>query len=64
MGTECNVPRKIIREIEVSIYEFLWNGRAHKVKCKVLIQNYGNGEYKMTDLDEMIKAQKIKFIKR
>ena len=60
----CHIPKKIMTEVERIIYEFLWNGKPHKVKTKVIIQDYANGGCKMIDLEEMIKAQKIKMIKR
>ena len=51
-------------EVERIIYEFLWIGKPHKVKTKVIIQDYANGGCKMIDLEEIIKAQKIKMIKQ
>ena len=56
----CHIPKKIMTEVEHIIYEFLWNGKPHKVKTKVIIQDYANGGCKMIDLEEMIKAQKNK----
>ena len=55
---------KVVKEVEGLLYEFLWNGKSHKVKIKVVIQEYENGGCKMVDLEEMIKAQQIKMIKR
>ena len=51
-------------EVEHIIYEFLWNGKPHKVKTKLIIQDYANGGCKMIVLEEMINAQKIKMIKK
>ena len=36
----CHIPKKIMTEVERIIYEFLWNGKLHKVKTKVIIQDY------------------------
>ena len=60
----CQIPKKVVNEVEGLLYEFLWNGKSHKVKTKVVIQEYENGGCKMVDLEEMIKAQQIKMIKR
>ena len=37
------IPNNILLEIENMIYEFLWNGKQHKVKKSVIIQEYQEG---------------------
>ena len=63
ISTVIHVPDKIVKEIENMIYNFLWNGKTHKVRKKVITQNYSNGGCKMIDIVEQLKVQKIKWIK-
>lgn len=56
-------PDEIIKEFDKMFYDFIWNGKTHKVKKMILIQDYHNGGHKMTDLRTMIKTQKLKWIK-
>ena len=60
----CQIPKVVIKGVEDLLHEFLWNGKSHKVKTKMVIQECENGGCKMVDLEEMIKAQQIKMIKR
>ena len=30
----CQIPKKVVKEVEGLLYEFLWNGKSHKVKNK------------------------------
>ena len=55
-------PDEYIKQIEMLIYEFLWNGKTHKVKRAVMIQDYDRGGHKMIDLALMIQTQKLKWI--
>ena len=45
-----SVPDDRIQEIEQIIYEFLWNGKTHKVKTYVIIQDFKEGGHKMIDI--------------
>ena len=54
---------EFIREVNTSIYDFLWKGR-DKIKRNVMIADYNNGGLKMIDIASVIKAQKIIWIKR
>ena len=59
-----HVPDNIMKEVEALAYNFLWNGRQHKVKQRVVTQDYEHGGCKMIDLYEMNKVQKIKVVKK
>ena len=37
------IPNNILLEVENMIYEFLWNGKQHKLKKSVIIQDYQEG---------------------
>jgi len=58
------LPSKFVSELDEIIYSFLWNGKQHKVKKCVVIQNYYNGGQKMISMTDMINAQRITWIKK
>lgn len=58
------IPDWAIKEMENTLYEFLWNGKQHKVKTKMVIQDYNDGGFKMCDFSIMDKIQKLKWLKR
>ena len=60
VSSVLNVPQGTIDEAEQILYDFLWGGNSYKVKKNVIIQTYENGGHKMIDLNEMLKAQKLK----
>lgn len=53
----------VIKEIDQFIFEFLWNGKTHKVKKRIIVQDFNLGGYKMLDLRRMIMIQKLKWVK-
>ena len=53
----------VIKEIDQLIFEYLWNGKTHKLKKRVVIQDFKFGGFKMIDLRAMIIVQKLKWIK-
>ena len=59
-----HVPDDVVEEIDKIMFKFLWNGRQHKVKKKVITQNIENGGCKMIDLVAKLKAQKIEWVKK
>ena len=44
-----HVPEDIISKINSMLFEFIWNGKADKVKRKIIIQDYSEGGLKMID---------------
>ena len=56
-------PDDKIKQVEDILYEFIWNGKIHKVKKKIFIQSYEDGGYKMPDIRSIIQAQKLKWVK-
>ena len=58
------VPDWVISEAENIMYNFLWNGKQHKVKKRVIIQDVKDGGLNMSDLLSVVKTQRIKWIKR
>lgn len=56
-------PNEVIKEIDQIIYEYLWNGKTHKVKKSIIIQDYKLGGQKMIDIETMVMVQKLKWVK-
>ena len=53
-----------IKEIEQIIYEYIWNGKTHKVRKSVITQTHELGGRNMIDVKTMITAQKLKWVKQ
>jgi hypothetical protein len=53
-----------LKELEQNLYKFLNNGGSEKIKRKILIGEYEEGGYKMTDIKSYIKAIKICWLTR
>jgi exonuclease III len=63
--TNMNSPDdKTIQEIDKKLYKFMNNGGSEKIKRTILIGNYDEGGYKMTDLQSYTKAIKMNWITR
>ena len=56
-------PDESIKEVENILYDFLWNGKTHKVKKSVIIQDFKAGGHNMADIQSMNITQKLKWIK-
>jgi len=63
ISTVLHVPDEIVKAIKTMVFTFLWQGKTHKVKQNVVIQDYQFGGCKMLDIDETLKVQKLKWIK-
>ena len=64
LASVIHIPEWVIKQAEDIVYEFLWNGKGHKVKKKVVVQTYEQGGIRMGDLPTMLKIQKIKWVKK
>jgi len=58
------VPKKFINDLDEIIYRFLWNGKTHKVKKSIVIQDESNGGCNMISINDMIHAQHITWVKK
>lgn len=58
------VPVKFISDLEEIVYNFLWNGKQHKVKKHVIIQKYENGGQNMISIQDMITGQRLTWIQK
>ena len=57
-------PKHKYKEIEDILYEFVWNCKTKKVKKNILIQDYSKGGCKMPDVQSIVTAQKLKWVKQ
>lgn len=58
------VPEAFMIKLDEIIFNFLWNGKAHKVKKSVIIQDVENGGCNMISVQDMIRTQYITWIKK
>ena len=57
-------PAEFIKELDSILYEFLWGGKAHRVKKTTMCKSYENGGLKMCNVQATIAAFKISWIRR
>ena len=57
------IPDHIVSLVNKIVYEFVWNGKTDKVKRNICEQEYNKGGYKMINLDDIITATSIIWIK-
>ena len=63
----CSVitmPSKYFKEVNGLIYNFIWRGKRDKLKRSVMVSKFEKGGLKAPDLQLMIDAAKINWIKR
>ena len=53
----------IVSLVNKIVYEFVWNGKTDKVKGNIFEQEYNKGGYKMINLEDIITATSIIWIK-
>ena len=58
------VPKRVIKEVNSIIFEFLWNSKQPKVANNVMIQKIEDGGLKMMDFESKLKALKISWVNR
>ena len=56
-------PSKIIKQVNSMIFSFLWNGK-DKVTRLSSINSYEDGGIKMTDIESLVKAVRLAWLKR
>ena len=56
-------PQTIKKEVNQLIFNFLWKGKDMVTRLST-INTYEEGDLKMTDLDSMIKALRLSWLKR
>ena len=64
VSSVVKAPEWARKEIDRILFEFLWNGKQHKVKKNVVIQAYADGGLSMCDFDIMNDVQYLKWVNR
>ena len=64
LSNVLHIPDWVVTEAEKIIYDFVWKGQQYKVKKKVVIQDYEQGGYKLSDIISMFKVQMLKWISK
>jgi hypothetical protein len=64
LSTLTSPEKKVIKELNKILYQFINNNGREKVKRNIMINTYEMGGYKMIDLETYIKAIKIRWIER
>ena len=59
-----HIPYHVIKTVNSAIYEFVWKGKTDKVKRDIFEQDFNLGGFKMANLDDIIKASSIMWIKK
>jgi hypothetical protein len=59
-----NPPDNILKDIQSTFYQFLWNGKKDKVKREILTNSYEDGGLKMIDIKLFCQALKLTWIKK
>ena len=54
----------IVTLVNKIVYEFVWNGKTDKMKRNIFEQEYNKGGYKMINLEDIITATSIIWIKK
>ena len=63
MSSVLSPPSKIIKQVNSMIFSFLWNGK-DKVTRLSSINSYEDGGIKMTDIESLVKAARLAWLKR
>jgi hypothetical protein len=64
LNTIASPPKKKIEELNRKLFRFINNNKREKIKRNIIINDYKNGGYKMTDLESYIEATKIRWMER
>ena len=58
------VPDNIVKELTLIAFGFIWQHKPDKVKRNTVIAGYEEGGLKMLDVESVIQAQKVMWVKR
>ena len=64
VSSNLPVPQWFVKDVTTKMYKFIWNNKPDKIKRNTLIGNIKDGGLKMIDFENMVKAQKLMWIKR
>jgi hypothetical protein len=58
------VSEDIVKELTLTAFDFIWQGKPDKVKRTMVIADYDEGGIKMLDVESFVHAQKVMWVKR
>jgi hypothetical protein len=64
LSTMASPKKESIQEINRMLFKFIYDGGSEKIKRNVLIGEYEDGGFKMTDLESYIKSIKMTWVER
>jgi hypothetical protein len=64
LGSVINVPKWVTQKVNKLAFNFIWNNHPDKVKRTVLINTYEKGGQQMMDLETMLKALQVSWIRQ
>ena len=53
-----------LRELDKMFFEFLWNGRAHKIKKSVICRNFPDGGLRMINIYSFLSTLELSWLRR
>ena len=59
-----NPPDNILKDIQATFYQFLWNGKRDKVKMEILTNSYEDGGLKMIDINPFCQALNMTWLEK
>ena len=57
-------PAVFLKALDKMFYEFLWDGKAHKVKKSIMCQNFEQGGLKMINIYTFLSTLKLSWLRR
>ena len=64
ISANLGVPEWFVSKVNSKLYHFLWSAKMDKVKRMTVIDKIEKGGLKMIDLESMIQAQRVMWVKR
>ena len=59
-----NLPSWVVPKLKKAIVDFIWDGKRHRIRYKVLISSISDGGLGMIDIDRMKKPLRCKYIRK
>ena len=59
LASLIHIPNNIVKQVNSIVYDFIWKSKTDKVKRSIFEQNFENGGYNMTNLNDIIVASSV-----
>lgn len=64
LASVMTIEKRHINQFKKIIYNFIWDGKREKIKRTVLCKEYGQGGLNVIDIDKVIQAIQVNWVKR